>query len=108
MPTPLIAPFKDGQLCWGALGFSASGLYEIFSAGGKGIAGATASTGWLAGMLIGALVVSAMIAAGGSVFPKSPTAPPGIGAAKHFACFFVSVVGIIATFCICTVGYLLS
>jgi len=91
-PVPLIAPFKDGQLCWGALGFSASGLYEIFSPGGNGLASTNASTGWLAGMLIAALVISAMIAAGGSVFPKSTTAPPGVATAKHFACFFVSVV----------------
>src|SRR5471032_3363937 len=89
-PMPLIAPFKDGQLCWGALGFSASGLYEIFSSGIKGWA-LTASTGWLAGMLILILVISAMIAAGGAAFPKPAVPLPGIGTAQHFACFFASV-----------------
>ena len=91
-PMPLIAPFKDGQLCWGALGFCASGLYEIFSPGSKGLVIAAASTSWLAGMLIMTLVASAMIAAGGAVFPKSATAPPGVSMARHFSCFFVSVV----------------
>jgi hypothetical protein len=91
-PVPLIAPFKDGQLCWGALGFSASGLYEIFSSDSRGIAITAASTGWLAAMLIVTLVFSGIVAAGGSVFPKSPTAPPGISTARHFACFFASLI----------------
>src|SRR5471030_1299470 len=90
-PMPLIAPFKDGQLCWGALGFSASALYEIFSSGNKGLAITAASTGWLAGMLIVTLVFSAIIAAQGSVFPKAITPPPGISTARHFNCFFASV-----------------
>ncbi|WP_295993653.1 hypothetical protein [Rugamonas sp.] len=90
-PLPLIAPFKDGQLCWGALGFSASGLYEIFSSGSEGMTITAASTGWMAGVLTVSLVFSAMIAALGSAFPKSPTPPPGVSLVKHFACFLASV-----------------
>lgn len=55
---PLMA-VKDGQLCWVAIGFCASGLHEATVGG---------ADEWLIGGLVLILVLSSLLACGGALF----------------------------------------
>jgi hypothetical protein len=54
--------FRDGQLCWAAIGFCASALYELGQAESE-------EAGWIHGGLTLVTVLSSLIAAGGAIFP---------------------------------------
>jgi hypothetical protein len=77
---PLLA-VKDGQLCWVAIGFCASGLHEATASGGDE---------WLVGGLVLILVLSSLLACGGALFQTSlqeVEAPEWLG---HYRCFIGS------------------
>lgn len=64
----LLVPIKDGQLCWGAVAFCALTMYEIAVPGtGQLLSGDAVH--WLNTGLTMSLSASALIAAGGAVFP---------------------------------------
>jgi len=76
---PLV-PLKDGQLCWAAIGFCASGLYELFEPG-------RVFDPQLRELFLTALVVllaaSSVVAGGGAVFP-APDKPAGVKWHTHY------------------------
>lgn len=84
-------PFKDGQLCWGALGFCASALYEIAEPGGQGAIVPIPFVGWANGGLIVVLLAASILAAGGAVFPTHMPQPQGVRWRKHFSTFIASL-----------------
>jgi hypothetical protein len=86
VPVSLMATIKDGQLCWVALGFCASALYEVAIPLQKSVA-----MEWINGVLIGLLTLSAMIATGGAVFLTPPRCPRGVKWYRHFKCLVASV-----------------
>jgi len=92
VPTSLIVPFKDGQLCWGALGCCASALYEIVTPPENQPFVIAGATGWITGALIATLAVSALIATGGAVFFTPLPRPPQVKWWRHFRCLLASVV----------------
>jgi len=55
--------FRDGQLCWTAIGFCAAGQYEL--------AQQHVGPGWPHGLLTVILVLSSLLAAGGAMFPTA-------------------------------------
>ena len=77
---PLLA-VKDGQLCWIAIGFCASGLHE-----------ATRNTDveWLIGTLTLILVLSSLLACGGALFQTTVRDVSGADWLSHYRCFFGS------------------
>lgn len=88
----LMAPFKDGQLCWGALGFCASALYEMDVPGEHGPIISQAIKSWMSGGVIALLVIAALLAAVGATFVTPLPKPAGVKWYKHFYCFLCSVV----------------
>lgn len=78
-PTHL-AVVKDGQLCWAAIAFCASALYELLSVSQALDA---AYKGILMGSLIVTLLASSFVAGGGAVFP-APVRPEGVSWLKHY------------------------
>lgn len=85
------APIKDGQLCWAAAGFCASGLYEL-SLAKEVLSGGTAlPMGYVQSGLILLLVMSSFIAAGGAVFPSKLEVPSGAKWYKHYKAMTASV-----------------
>lgn len=55
---------KDGQLCWRGLTFSAAGLYEMHG---------RSELPWLSGLLLLTLVLSSLLASGGTLLQTSMT-----------------------------------
>ncbi|WP_269633428.1 hypothetical protein [Pelomonas sp. BJYL3] len=88
----LLTPIKDGQLCWGAMGFCVSALYEIAEPGASARPLAHDLAGWANGGLIFLLLLSALLAAGGSVFPTVVNVPAGVRWPQHFATLLASVI----------------
>ena len=64
----LMATVKDGQLCWGAVSFSAAAMYELHSETALMPGIARALSGWVTGGLVLILGMAAMAAAGGAIF----------------------------------------
>jgi len=80
----LVALAKDGQLCWVAMGYCASGLYDIAM---RVISHAHYDAASAATLFIGlviVLVISAILAAGGAVFPTLLRVPMGIAWHRHY------------------------
>ncbi len=92
----LMVPLKDGQLCWGAISFCASSLYELGVRNWERTGITISGHGYLIACLIVLLVVSSLLAAGGAIFPTSNTRPPGVRWHAHYKCFLVSLA---LTFC---------
>lgn len=88
----LVCLLKDGQLCWAALGFCASALFEVADAVGKPYALTPTVANWTNGGLIVILVISALFASAGAVFPTPRTVPAGRPAVRHFSTMIASVV----------------
>lgn len=88
----LLLPIKDGQLCWGAMGFCVSALYEISEASGSATAIPVEMVGWANGGFFFLLLLSALLAAGGSVFPTPMAVTPGVDWRRHFATMLASLV----------------
>ena len=88
----LLMPIKDGQLCWGAMGFCVSALYEIAQPGASGRPLPGDVVGWANSGFIILLLLSALLAAGGSVFSTPVTVPSGAVWWRHFATMLASVV----------------
>lgn len=82
-----ILTVKDGQLGWVAVGFCASGLYELFE--GSQTLG-HAMTGWAEGGFMLILVSSAFYAASGAVFPTPVPAPDDVKWSRHYVTMVAS------------------
>jgi hypothetical protein len=82
---------KDGQLCWVAIGFCASALYEIGVSNPCSFRLPTGMLDYLTGVAIFMIVGSSLLAAGGAMFPTSALRPEGISWRKHYSCFTYSV-----------------
>ena len=95
LPLPVrftfIGTFKDGQLCWIALGFCASALYEIAAPAGDPQP-QSGTISWLSGALVGVLALSAMTAAGGAVFSTPVLRKPGVKWYVHYKCLLASLI----------------
>ena len=91
VPISLMSPFKDGQLCWGALGFCASALYEMAIPQDHGILVSESVKSWISGGITTLLVLAALFAAAGATFGTTLPRPPGVSWHRHFACFDYSV-----------------
>jgi hypothetical protein len=86
-----VVPVKDGQLCWVAIAFCASALYEfatVPSESGRAIA---KSLQFANGFATAMLVASSILAAGGALFGTTAERPEGVGWVKHYACLCVSM-----------------
>jgi hypothetical protein len=81
---PLLNAFKDGQLCWVAIGFCASAQYELAQR-------QPSPDDWAGGTLSALLVLSSLIAAGGAMFPIQNSAVRGLAWLKHYRCFVASL-----------------
>lgn len=96
LPLPVrftfIGTYKDGQLCWIALGFCASALYEIAVPGTGGSPLPTGTIAWINGALVGVLALAAMTAAGGAVFSTPPRRTPGVKWFIHYKCLLASLI----------------
>jgi hypothetical protein len=81
----VISTIKDGQLCWAALAFCCSALYEIDvpPEGGTAII-AAANAGKARFTVTLLLIIAGMIAAGGAAFPTDLACPQGEKWAKHY------------------------
>jgi hypothetical protein len=84
-------PLKDGQLCWVAIGFCASALYEIGIANPCNFRLPAGMLDYLNGVAIVMIVGSSLLAAGGAMFPTSADRPQGVSWGKHYACFLYSL-----------------
>lgn len=70
-----LAPIRDGQLCWAAIAFCASGLYELAESGCEPAHLSAGLRGWTQGGLIILLAASSIIAASGAAFPAQQREP---------------------------------
>ncbi|WP_141213269.1 hypothetical protein [Janthinobacterium sp. PC23-8] len=88
----LLAPVKDGQLCWGSLAFCALAMYEIAVPGTEGPLVSGNTVHWLNGGFVFLLAASAVIAAGGAVFPTKIKAVRWNSWHKHYQALATSLV----------------
>lgn len=88
----LIVLAKDGQLCWAAMSFCVSALYEIAEPAIPAQALERAEANWANAGFIVMLLICAMLAGGGAVFPTPNPAPPSTNPFKHFATMTASIV----------------
>jgi hypothetical protein len=80
----LVALAKDGQFCWVAMGYCVSGLFDIAERViGHTHYNATSAATLFIGLVI-VLVISAILAAGGAVFPTLLRVPKGIAWHRHY------------------------
>ena len=86
-----VSPVKDAQLCWGALGFCVSALYEMAEPGKGGHVMDRAYVGYLQAGFITLLVASSVMAACGAIFPTTLGVPPGVAWYRHYAAFTASL-----------------
>jgi hypothetical protein len=84
-PISLLNAFKDGQLCWVAIGFCASAQYELAQR-------RPTADDWTGGLISALLVLSSLIAAGGAMFPTANAGVLGFAWIKHYRCFVASLV----------------
>jgi hypothetical protein len=80
----LVALAKDGQLCWVAMGFCVSGLYDIAARVTSHAPYNASSAATLFIGLVIVLVISAILAAGGAVFPTLLRVPEGVVWYRHY------------------------
>jgi len=78
---PILA-VKDGQLCWAAIGFCASGLHE---------ASQSAELDWLIGTLVFTLILSSLLACGGALFQTKVQKVPFSAWFEHYRCLVGSL-----------------
>ncbi|NRR33078.1 hypothetical protein HSX11_23180 [Oxalobacteraceae bacterium] len=93
----LITLFKDGQLCWLAMGYCASGLYEITASPRFVELFYANRVGYLSTYFIGFLVIASVIATFGALFQTPLERPPKALWVLHFRTFSCSVLLIFAT-----------
>jgi uncharacterized membrane protein YozB (DUF420 family) len=82
---------KDGQLCWVSMGFCVAGLYDIAErvvSTHKDYNSSSATTLFIS--LVIFLVFSAILAAGGAVFPTSLGVPQGVAWHRHYLTLVIS------------------
>lgn len=91
IPANFMGPFKDGQLCWVALAFCASALYELAVPGERIPAISETRKNWLSGSIIPVLVLAALTAAAGGIFNTPLPRPGHVAWEKHFQYFLYSV-----------------
>ena len=72
----LMAPVKDGQLCWGALAMCLSAMYEALFPGQTSILGSDGRAMSILQFAI-LLIFSSLIAAGGAIAPTPLAIPAG-------------------------------
>jgi hypothetical protein len=87
-----VTPIKDGQLCWAAMGFCASALYEMAEPGAGGKPLDRAYAGYAQAGLIVLILAASVIAAAGAVFPTKAGVPPGCAWYKHYKALAMSLV----------------
>jgi hypothetical protein len=75
--------FRDGQLCWTALGFCAAAQYEL--------AQQQSIADWQYGLLNVVMVLSSLLAAGGAMFPVVPYRNRDTSWLRHHRVFVCSV-----------------
>lgn len=88
----LLAPIKDGQLCWGAIAFCALALYEIAVPGADGALVSETVRGYANAGFILLMFPSAFIAAGGAIFPISIVVPVPKPWYRHYQAMATSLV----------------
>ena len=72
---------KDGQLCWAAIGFCTSALYEMASPCAPGASVDASFQGYLSGFMTFMLVLASLFAACGAILPH--TAGYALGVPWH-------------------------
>lgn len=77
--------FRHGQLCWAAIGFCASALYELAQSPSGHI-------GWLQGGLTLVMVLSSLIATGGAIFPAHRSDAAAVNWISRYRCLMASLV----------------
>jgi hypothetical protein len=87
----LVVPIKDGQLCWVAIGFCASALYEMAVTSFCGTHVLRAYGGMVTGGLVTVLAGSSIVAAGGAIFPTATVRRPSTTWMHHYSCLIVSL-----------------
>lgn len=88
----LVSLVKDGQLCWAAMGFCVSALYEIAEPANPSLALTREVANWANAGLIVLLIFSAILASAGAVFPTPRAVPAGVRPVDHFAAMMASLV----------------
>lgn len=88
----LVSLVKDGQLCWAALGFCVSALYEVAEPAQAAQALARDVGNWTNAGLIILLLFSAILASAGVVFPTPRVVPAGVRPVKHYSTMMASLV----------------
>jgi hypothetical protein len=92
-----ITPVKDGQLCWVAMAFCASALYEYGAMGGELGQSRSAMLQISNGLANVCLVMSSIVATGGALY-STPIAKQGnVSWVRHYSCFCVSLVFALAS-----------
>lgn len=84
---------KDGQLCWVSMGFCVAGLYDIAErvvSSHKDYNSSSATALFISLVIL--LVFSAILAAGGAVFPTSLRDSEGVAWHRHYVNLVVSSV----------------
>lgn len=84
--------FKDGQLCWAAIGICVSALHDLSNALAGGVSVDITQHQWLEGGLIFVLVLSSLFAACGTAFVTPCMRPAGIAWIRHFSVLTCSLV----------------
>ena len=100
---------KDGQLCWAAIAFCASGMYELMEQIFDGVDYDRTWVGFLSFNLIATMVVSGVLAASGPVFPTDIGCPSGLRWYRHYKLLAFSMVMVVlasATYAIVHYGLL--
>ncbi len=92
-----IAPVKDGQLCWVAIAFCASALYEYGTQASELGSTPAAILQVLNGLANVCLVMSSIVATGGALYPTPLHRPRNAGWLRHYSCFCVSLFFAIAS-----------
>ncbi|XLZ70528.1 hypothetical protein ABT364_00775 [Massilia sp. SR12] len=84
-----LIPVKDGQLCWAAIAFAASALYEIGT--GRSVLGAV-FVGYVQGCAVLLLSMASIVAAGGAIFRTQSRKPATVPWARHYSTLLTSIV----------------
>ncbi len=83
---------KDGQLCWVALGFCVSALYEVAEPVKIGVTLPQGDVHWTNTGLTILPVFSAILASAGAIFPTPKTVPSGVRFVEHYSTMMASLV----------------
>lgn len=88
----VLAPIKDDQLCWVAIGFSASAMYEMAVTSLCGTSVLQVFGGYVTGGLVGVIAGGSVVAAGGAIFSTTLVRPAGVSWTRHYSCLLGSLV----------------